>query len=164
MKKRRFLCAAGMPVLCWMGLLLSGCSSTTVDLESSTAKLDAVIAKSYSQPVLVDFWKFGCASCMSLEPVIGKLADDYKGRVVVGRFLADQFWFEPTNWEVFKRYGFAFFPTVILFVDGKEKHRWVWNLDVTAYRKELDPLVAGSASPSRRGSTSAPASAAGKGR
>ena len=53
----------------------------------------------------------------------------------------EHLWFQPTDWEVFKRYGFVFFPTVILFVDGQEKHRWVWNLNMNDYHEVLNPLV-----------------------
>lgn len=122
-------------------MLAAGCGGKSLDLGTSTEKLDKEIALSSSKPLIVDFWKMGCASCMSLEPVIAKLSEEYDGQVTVGRFWMEHFWFEPTNWDVFKRYSFAFFPTVILFVNGKEVHRWVWVLEMNEYRKILDPLV-----------------------
>ncbi|MCG3177971.1 MAG: hypothetical protein BIFFINMI_00294 [Phycisphaerae bacterium] len=141
MLNQRVSTAAGVLVVCLGGLMLGGCTGKVVDLGKDKEQLDDLIAKSNQKPVMVDFWKFGCASCMSLEPVMDKLAGEYDGRVIVARYQMEYLWFQPTNWEVFKRYGFAFFPTVILFIDGKEQHRWIWNLDDDAYRLVLDPLV-----------------------
>jgi hypothetical protein len=75
------------------------------------------------------------------DPVMDQLADEYRGWVVIARFMAVHFWLAPTNWEVFKRYSFSYRPTVILLVDGKGRGRWVWDLKTDAYRKVLDPLV-----------------------
>jgi len=131
----------GMFVVALACLLPAGCSGKVVDLGASREKLDECILQSSDKPLLVDFWKFGCASCMSLEPVMDKLAQEYDGRVTVARFFMDHLWFEPTDWEVFKRYGFGFFPTVILFVNGQEQHRWVWDLEMKNYHEVLQPLV-----------------------
>ncbi len=143
-------------VIVLMCLLSAGCGGKVVDLGISREKLDAEIAKSSEKPVLVDFWKFGCASCMMVDPVMDQLAKEYDGRVIVSKFMMEHFWFAPTDWGVFKRYSFGFFPTVILFVDGKERHRWVWNVDTKAYREVLDPLV-GPAPTTQPGSTTAAA-------
>ncbi len=135
---RRFWAAAFLLLVAAM--LTGGCGLKCVDLESSTEKLDDAILNS-GKPVLVDFWKVGCLSCATLDPVMDKLADEYRGRVVVARFCAVHFWLTPTNREVYNRYAFSFFPTAILFVDGKERDRWVWNTDLDAYRGVLDLLV-----------------------
>lgn len=131
--------SAGLCLAMTCCLLLGGCSSKCVNLGADRKKLDEVLLS--DQPVLVNFWKWGCASCMSVEPVMNTLADEYRGRVVVARFQAAYFWLAATDYEVFKRYNFSFFPTAILFVDGQERHRWVWNTSADAYREVLDPLV-----------------------
>jgi thioredoxin 1 len=124
--------------------LLAGCGGKCENLGADRCKLDETLKS--DKPVLVDFYKWGCASCLSVDPVKDQLADEYRGRAVVARFWMAHFWFAPTDWEVFKRYSFGFFPTVILFVDGKEKCRWVWDTNADNYRKELDKLVPPAAS------------------
>lgn len=123
-----------------LAVLLAGCSGKVVDLGADREKLDQLLARE-DKPVLVDFWKWGCASCMSIDPLMDQLAQEYDGRVVVAKFWTVHFWLAPTDWKVFRRYNFGFFPTVILFSHGQELDRWVWNLDANAYRKVLDPIV-----------------------
>ena len=41
-------------------------------------------------PVLVDFWAPWCGPCRMLAPTIEKLADEYGGKVKVGKMDTDQ--------------------------------------------------------------------------
>ncbi len=115
---------------------LAGCNDKVVHLGSSTSKLDEFLQS--DKPVVVDFYKTLCPPCSMVDPIIDRLADEYDGQVSFGRFTIMNFFLIITNWEVHKRYGIGMVPTVILFVKGEEKHRWVLNLDTNSYRKVLD--------------------------
>ncbi len=67
---------------------------------------------SSSRPVLVDFWAEWCAPCRMLSPTIDLVADDYDGKVTVGKINIDE---EP---ELAQRFGVMSIPTLILFKNG----------------------------------------------
>ncbi|MFA6133750.1 MAG: thioredoxin family protein [Phycisphaerae bacterium] len=104
---------------------------------------DEVNAAIYGDPPsLVMFYKQGCATCVALEPTFDKLAKEYKGRALVSKYMIYTFTFHVNSWELKKKYDIAFVPTVLLFVDGQEKKRWVVDYKINDYRKALDEVVA----------------------
>lgn len=79
---------------------------------------DEAVLKS-SKPVMVDFWATWCGPCVLAGPVVDALADDYKGKIVIGKLDVD------ANQGTAQKYGVMSIPTVILFQDGKEVARKV---------------------------------------
>lgn len=63
--------------------------------------------------VLVDFWASWCGPCRMVAPIIDQLADDYKGKITVGKLNID----EESGAAI--RYDVQSIPTLILFQDGK---------------------------------------------
>lgn len=65
------------------------------------------------QPVLIDFWAVWCGPCRMLSPVISEIADEYRGKVKVGKVNVDE---QP---ELASRFLVKSIPTVVVIRDGK---------------------------------------------
>ncbi|MCD6582669.1 MAG: thioredoxin [Desulfuromusa sp.] len=81
-------------------------------LAFTDAQFDADVLKSET-PVLVDFWATWCAPCLAIAPVLEQLADEYDGKLKVGKVNVDE------NPATPGQYGVRGIPTMILFKDGQ---------------------------------------------
>jgi thiol-disulfide isomerase/thioredoxin len=57
-------------------------------IEITDTNFEAEVIKS-NTPVLIDFWAAWCAPCRALAPTVDAIAEEYKGRVKVGKLDVD---------------------------------------------------------------------------
>ncbi|MFT5113343.1 MAG: putative thioredoxin [Parasphingorhabdus sp.] len=93
---------------------------------------EAVIEKSKSVPVLVDFWADWCAPCKNLMPILAKLADEYKGAFHLVKVNTDE------NQNIAVQLGIRSLPTVKLFKDGQPIDEFTGALPEQSVREFLD--------------------------
>ena len=84
------------------------------------------------QPVLVDFWAEWCMPCRMLAPTIDKIANEYAGKVKVGKLDTD------ANRDVSIKYGISAIPTVILFKGGQVVQKFVGLRQERDFKEALD--------------------------
>lgn len=95
-----------------------------------TAEFDAAVAA--APLAMVDFWADWCGPCKMLSPVIESLADQYEGKVLVGKVNVDE---EP---ELARRFGVMNIPTVVFLKNGQEIDRKVGVMPPQVFTGVLD--------------------------
>lgn len=81
-------------------------------LEFTDANFDAEVLNS-DLPVLVDFWAEWCAPCRMIAPTVDAIADEFAGRLKVGKVNVD------FNNQTAARFMIRGIPTLLLFRGGK---------------------------------------------
>lgn len=85
-------------------------------------------------PVLVDFWAEWCMPCRMLAPTIDQIAEEFAGKVKVGKVDTDN------NQAIGVQYEISAIPTVIIFNGGQPVRKFVGltnKADLSAALTEL---------------------------
>ena len=100
------------------------------DVTEETFKKEVLEAE---QPVLIDFWAEWCGPCKMIEPHVMALADEFAGKMLVGRLDAD------TNPNIMMEYGIMGIPTLILFKGGKPVERLTGYMPKDRIAGKIEP-------------------------
>ena len=69
--------------------------------------------KNGSQPLVVDFWATWCGPCRMVGPVISELAEEYDGRITVGKCDVEE------NEDLALEFGVRNIPTIVFIKGGQ---------------------------------------------
>ncbi|MCD6451157.1 MAG: thioredoxin [Acidobacteria bacterium] len=86
-------------------------------------------------PVLVDFWAEWCVPCKMITPIVEKLAEEYKGRLKVGKVNVDE------EGAIAARYRIRSIPTLLLFDRGEVREQIIGVQSKEAIDKRISPYV-----------------------
>ena len=97
---------------------------------------DSIVAHN-SRPALIDFWAPWCGPCKSIGPLIEELAEEYQGRVTIGKCNID------SSPELAQQYGVRSVPTLLLIQQGDVKERIVGVTSKGSLEEILNKILSG---------------------
>jgi len=128
-------------MLAILSVVASGCaSSSNLSTIEGSDQFQKQVLESKT-PVVVDFYKNGCPTCVVQEGVLDGLAKEYSGKITFVKFKIREAYFVTSNKEIMDRYKLMWVPTTMLFVNGKEKQRWTFNHGADEIRPALDEAI-----------------------
>ena len=103
-------------------------------LDSST---DAVRKEAIAQDklVFIDLYATWCGPCKAISPLVSKLAEEYDGKLVVGKCDVEQ------NEDITMEYAVRNIPTLLFFKDGKLVNKHVGAPNESKMRALFDKLL-----------------------
>ena len=95
------------------------------------ANFDSEVVNS-TTPVLVDFWAAWCGPCRTVAPTIDALAEEYSGRVKVGKVDVDD------NGNTAARFQIRSIPSLLVFKGGQVVDSRLGAVGKSELQKMLD--------------------------
>ena len=88
-----------------------------------------------STPVLVDFYADWCGPCKMMAPVVEKMAEEFEGRIKVGKCNVDE------NMQLAQQYRISNIPAFMIFKDGKPAELFVGAISTSELKGKLEQVL-----------------------
>lgn len=86
-------------------------------------------------PVVVDFWAPWCAPCRIVSPIIDELAQEFEGKVKVGKLNVDE------NSQIASQYNVMSIPSILFFKNGQPVKTMIGAQSKENYKKEIEQIL-----------------------
>ena len=87
------------------------------------------------KPVVIDFWAEWCIPCKKIAPIIDELAEQYEGRVTIGKYNVEE------SLDVATEFGIRSIPTILFFRDGKLVDKNVGSISKSNLEEKINALL-----------------------
>lgn len=88
-----------------------------------------------NEPVLVDFYASWCGPCKMMSPVIDRLAEEYAGKVKIGKLDVEE------QAQIASKFGVRSIPTLLLIKNGKVVDRIVGAVPKDYLEDKLEEVL-----------------------
>lgn len=86
-------------------------------------------------PLVVDLWATWCGPCKALAPTISELANDYDGKIIVGKCDVE------ANDDIAIDYGVRNIPTILFFKGGELVDKFVGSASKAVLDEKFKALL-----------------------
>ena len=87
------------------------------------------------KPVVIDFWAEWCIPCKKIAPIIDERAEQYEGRVKIGKYNVEE------SSDVATEFGIRSIPTILFFRDGKLVDKNVGSISKSNLEEKINALL-----------------------
>ena len=87
------------------------------------------------KPMIVDFWATWCGPCQMVGPMIDELAEEFNGKIIVGKVNVDE------NSDLPSQYGIRNIPTILFFKGGELVNKLVGAQSKAKLQEEAQKLL-----------------------
>lgn len=109
--------------------------NTEKEMEVTITSENFETYKNGELPLLVDFWATWCGPCRTLSPILSELAEEYDGKIVIGKCNIED------DDDLAVQNGVMTLPTMILFQNGKEPVKKVGSMPKNKIKEFIDSAL-----------------------
>jgi len=103
-------------------------------LEINQSNFSELVEKS-NQLVLIDFWAPWCGPCRAIAPIIDEIAQEYKGKAVIGKVDTDE------NGDLAMKFGVRNIPMLVFVKNNEVKDVLVGLVKKSDITEKLNALL-----------------------
>ena len=86
-------------------------------------------------PLVVDLWATWCGPCKAIAPIIAELAQEYEGKIAVGKCDVEE------NDDIAMEFGVRNIPTILFFKGGKLVDKFVGAASKSVLDEKIKTLL-----------------------